>query len=1410
MKTIKKLKMVRQTGVKMFTVLVFLCLSVVAHAQLTIYPALSGMQGCQFAYTLQARVSGTSTWYTVPLYNVLVTNMTGAQVNSTVANFDCNGPIEIKITNSTPVTSAAVRPASLGITPVINGNTITFTIPSSKKFYVDINGNHYGGCIHILANPLEVNPPLPVPGDTNVVFIPTGTFNTNYIALKSNQTLYVQGGAAVAGVGCGGQSNVKILGRGFIYRAGYNAIDVQYASNVTIDGLIDLNHGWGGGGGCGIRFGNTTNISVSNTASFSSKTWGDGYDIMSSNGVSIDNVFIRTNDDAITFYGGGVTGNTGDCKNLSVTNSTLLPDLASSFHIGVYGDVAPTEIRNVTVSNIDIDNWSRTTYQGCIFYMVNANVRAANHQYNSVRVNDYVNARFVQMNDNYWSTYGSAPGREIDSIYYTNCSYTGPTTPFSPINGYDATRLVKNVFFKDLKNNGNYIANASTGNFSMGSYVNNIAFSTSYPSITSQLSDSSIVGNTFSYSIVASNSPTSYNATGLPAGLSINTSTGVITGAPTVVGTSSATINATNSYGTSSAPLTLTISPRLPSPWSQTDIGSTGTAGNAYYSGGTFNISGAGADIWGTSDAFHYVYQAITGDCQIIARVTGVQNTTANAKGGIMIRESLNANSAFAGVYLFPSNNAVFEYRSSTGGSVVNNNTTSTTIPYWLKLVRSGNSFTAYRSSDGVTWSQLGSAVTISMASNIYVGLPVCSKVSGTLCTATMDNISVLLPSPWNHADIGSTGATGSASLSGGTFTISGAGADIWGTADAFHYVYQPIRGDCQIIARVTGVQNTNANAKGGIMIRESLNANSTFASVYLFPSNNAAFQYRPSTGGSVANNNTTSTTTPYWLKLVRSGISFTAYRSSDGITWSQIGSAVTISMASNVYVGLPVCSLISGTICTATIDNVSVAVSVLPSPWNHADIGSTGATGSAGYNGGVFNIRGAGADIWGASDALHYMYQQISGNCDIRARVATLQNTNSNSKAGIMIRESLNANSTHALVDVTPSAGVEFIQRTTTGGSTTATANSGVTAPQWLRLVRSGATFTAYRSTDGTTWTTIGTSTITMNASVYVGMAVNSHVSGTLCTATIDSASVLRSDTIVWYKFNETTGTTASDASGNGNNGTLNGGASFVAGQTTNALSLNGSTGYVSMPSGVVSSLTDFTISAWVNINTLSTWSRVFDFGTGTSNYMFLTISSLNYPRFGIKNGGSEQQINGMSALPTGAWVNLVVTLSGNTGTLYVNGTVVATNTGITIRPSDLGSTTLNYIGRSQFSSDPYFNGLIDDFRIYRRALSSAEVSSLTNGAMKSAKFISDVESVDQSSGISLYPNPVTNTLIITAAGMKAAKVELYNTSGAMVFAKFFDGNQMQIDMSGVPSGIYIIRLNDGEKLILKKVVKK
>jgi hypothetical protein len=106
---------------------------------------------------------------------------------------------------------------------------------------------------------------------------------------------------------------------------------------------------------------------------------------------------------------------------------------------------------------------------------------------------------------------------------------------------------------------------------------------------------------------------------------------------------------------------------------------------------------------------------------------------------------------------------------------------------------------------------------------------------------------------------------------------------------------------------------------------------------------------------------------------------------------------------------------------------------------------------------------------------------------------------------------------------------------------------------------------------------------------------------------------------------------------------------------------------------------------------------------------------SSSNTPRFAITTSGSggEQRINGNAALPTGVWKHVAVTLSGNTGTLYVDGVQVGQNTNITLRPSSLGNTNLNYIGRSQYS-DPYLDGQIDEFRIYNRALSAAEVLAL------------------------------------------------------------------------------------------------
>jgi glucose/arabinose dehydrogenase/regulation of enolase protein 1 (concanavalin A-like superfamily) len=179
------------------------------------------------------------------------------------------------------------------------------------------------------------------------------------------------------------------------------------------------------------------------------------------------------------------------------------------------------------------------------------------------------------------------------------------------------------------------------------------------------------------------------------------------------------------------------------------------------------------------------------------------------------------------------------------------------------------------------------------------------------------------LPSPWLTANVGNVAIAGSANFNNGTFTVSGSGADIWGSSDAFRYVYQPVSGNVEIRARVTGVTNTNAWAKAGVMIRETLNSNSKHAMVVLTPGHGVAFQRRTSTGGSSSHTAATGTA-PYWVRLVRSGNTFTAYRSSSGTTWNQIGS-VTISMTANVFVGLPVTSHNNSALCTATFTNVTV-----------------------------------------------------------------------------------------------------------------------------------------------------------------------------------------------------------------------------------------------------------------------------------------------------------------------------------------------------------------------------------------------------------------------------------------------------------------------------------------------------
>jgi type II secretory pathway pseudopilin PulG len=179
--------------------------------------------------------------------------------------------------------------------------------------------------------------------------------------------------------------------------------------------------------------------------------------------------------------------------------------------------------------------------------------------------------------------------------------------------------------------------------------------------------------------------------------------------------------------------------------WENQDVGDVGAAGNASCASYVWTIEGSGYDLGPmvSSDEFHFVYQSLSGDGQIIARVVSIEDTADFAKVGVAIRETLNGDSRYAGIFVTPDNGVFFQSRSVTGGSTTFNwPGYSEQAPCWLKVVRSGNTFSGYVSTDGSTWTQVGSSVTIALATDTYIGMAVCSANDGVLCTAVIDNVT--------------------------------------------------------------------------------------------------------------------------------------------------------------------------------------------------------------------------------------------------------------------------------------------------------------------------------------------------------------------------------------------------------------------------------------------------------------------------------------------------------------------------------------------------------------------------------------------------------------------------------------------------------------------------------------------
>jgi len=194
--------------------------------------------------------------------------------------------------------------------------------------------------------------------------------------------------------------------------------------------------------------------------------------------------------------------------------------------------------------------------------------------------------------------------------------------------------------------------------------------------------------------------------------------------------------------------------------------------------------------------------------------------------------------------------------------------------------------------------------------------------------------------------------AAGFIETSPGTILMNGTGTDIWDNADELRYVYKLLKGNGSMVARVDSVANTNEWAKAGVMIRETLDGGSAHAFVAATPtpSHGVSFQRRETIdlASTSTDVNMVPATAPYWVKLARTGNTFTAHHSVDGITWVEIAvtPALTITMANDVYIGLAVTSHAADVVCGAKFSNVSSTGGV-SGPWQVAEIGVTQVQGN-------------------------------------------------------------------------------------------------------------------------------------------------------------------------------------------------------------------------------------------------------------------------------------------------------------------------------------------------------------------------------------------------------------------------------------------------------------------------------
>jgi hypothetical protein len=546
---------------------------------LVTYPIPGGIAQ---ATTFDVKVRcGPGPWQPVPTYSVNLkqinaTTGAGQVLKSSMAYFDFDGSVEVMVryTKGT-VDAARIRPLSYGIEPRIEDDTLRFTLTEPRKIMVEVNGEIFD-CLHLLARPIETD--APAPDDPDVIYYGPGvhTTATGELVVPSGKTVYLAGGAVLkTSVVFKNVTDARLTGRGVIYGTNGGGCTIVDSKNIGVDGISMLNLSTG----YAITAGMSEQVSITDFGYFSAGQWGDGIDVFSSSDVLIDNSFLRCSDDCVALYTHR-WDYYGDTRNVTVSNSSLWADVAHPINVGTHGNTADPEVlENITISNVDIldHREPQKWYQGCIALNPGDSNLVRNVRIENVRVEDFRWGQFIHLRVAYNKSYNTSAGRGIEGVYVKNLTYTGRNAQTAMMLGYDETRGIKDVTFQNLLVNGTVMAStmrkpgwftvADMANMHVNEHVTNLRWldaatapTTTPPAITTPSTADAIAGAPVVLTISATGFPTGFDAQGLPAGVTVDKTTGVISGAPTNPGTYNVALSVTNVAGTTTKSLILTVS----------------------------------------------------------------------------------------------------------------------------------------------------------------------------------------------------------------------------------------------------------------------------------------------------------------------------------------------------------------------------------------------------------------------------------------------------------------------------------------------------------------------------------------------------------------------------------------------------------------------------------------------------------------------------------------------------------------------------------------------------------------------------------------------------------------------------------------------------------------------------------